>query len=115
MGTGWSDVTSVFISGSGGGVMKVSFERSGGFTGISRHVSIETDSSSRDVNEKLRQLIESSRFFDMPDRIGTSGHPDGFQYDIFIEDEKRAHRVIMNETSIPGELKPLVKYLLEKI
>jgi len=51
----------------------------------------------------------------MPDRIGTSGHPDGFQYDIFIEDEKRAHRVIMNETSIPGELKPLVKYLLEKI
>jgi hypothetical protein len=110
MGTGWSDLTST-----GGVVMKVLFERSGGFTGIPRYVSIDSNSSSPDVNEKLRQLIESSRFFDMPGRIGTSGHPDGFQFDIFIEDEKKAHRVILHETSIPEELKPLVKYLLEKI
>jgi hypothetical protein len=95
--------------------MKVVFERSGGFTGISRKVSIDSNSSSPDVNVKLRQLVESSRFFDMPGRIGTSGRPDGFQYDIFVEDEKKAHRVILHEASIPDELKPLVKYLLEKV
>ena len=95
--------------------MKVFFERSGGFMGVPRQVSIDSDSNSPDTKEKLTRLIESSRFFDMPPRIDATGHPDSFQYKIIVEEGERKHSVTLDEASMPNELKPLVKYLMGKM
>ena len=95
--------------------MKVFFERSGGFIGVPRRLSIDSDSDTPDTIEKLAHLVESSRFFDLPARFEETLHPDSFQYKIIIEDDDRRHSVTLDETSMPEEIKPLVKYLLGKM
>lgn len=93
----------------------ISFERSGGFTGIVNSTAINGDTISIEEKNKLRELIEDAGFFALKsEELEASHAADGFTYYITIEigDEKNSLHV--NDPAIPDSLRPLISYLSKK-
>jgi hypothetical protein len=95
--------------------MNVTFERSGGFAGLITTKTIETDKLPSADAQTLQRLIQSADFFKLPSTIDGSGQPDRFQYQITVEDNNRHHSVEVGETSVPGTLRPLIDWLMDKV
>ena len=95
--------------------MRISFERSGGFAGITMKTAVEEKDLTPDEAQKLRQLVEEADFFNSPGKIASrSPQPDRFQYELRLEEKGRQHTVTMSEEAMPAKLKPLVNWLMEK-
>jgi hypothetical protein len=96
--------------------MYISFERSGGVTGIPITITIDTDDtdslSSNEVSQ-LCQLVENSGFFELPTATAESAQPDRFQYKVIVREGDRQHTVIRREATVPTTLKPLLNWLVE--
>jgi hypothetical protein len=92
--------------------MKVTFETTGGFAGLTITKTIDSDKLSAEQATSLRQQIEASNFFSLPATIVYSGPArDLFQYKLIIEVEGKEHTVVVDELAAPPELKPLIKLL----
>jgi hypothetical protein len=91
------------------------FERSGGFTGISTSVEIDSKLLSYDESEELKQLIDQSDFFELikNDTIQVS-MPDQFQYTITIKDDRAKRTVEFSDITMPDTMRPLINYLSQK-
>ena len=91
------------------------FERSGGFTGISSSVEIDSKLLSLDESEKLKQLIDQSDFFEWSksDTIPVD-MPDQFQYTITIEHEGEKRTLEFSDITMPDTMRPLINYLSQK-
>lgn len=95
--------------------MRISFERTGGFAGISRKKTVDTASIPANEADQLPSLVEAADFFNLPEKITASTtQPDRFQYKLTIEDEKREHTVTVSETALPGTLRPLIEWLQKR-
>lgn len=95
--------------------MRISFERSGGFAGISMRTAVDEKDLAPGEAQKLRQLVEEADFFNSPGKImSRSPQPDRFQYELRLEEKGRQHTVTMSEEAVPAKLKPLVNWLMEK-
>jgi len=74
--------------------------------------SASSDSLSARDQKQLAELVEGSRFFDLPEVIGSqSPGVDRFQYTISVENDEGTHIVQVGEDSVPVELRPLVNWL----
>lgn len=93
--------------------MYISFERSGGFTGIPIVVTIDSSTLSPDQVVKLRQLVQAANFFNLPEMIPAAPQPDRFQYTITIRQNTQNHTVIMAEQAVPDPCRPLLNWLME--
>ena len=93
----------------------ISFERSGGFTGISTSVEIDSQLLSYDESEELKKLIDQSDFFKWSknDTIQVS-MPDQFQYTITIEQQGEKRTVVFSDITMPDNMRPLINYLSQK-
>ena len=95
--------------------MRISFERSGGFAGITMKTAIDEEDLAPGEAQKLRQLVEEADFFNSPGKImARSPQPDRFQYELRLEEKGRQHAVTVSEEARPAKLKPLVQWLMEK-
>ncbi len=95
--------------------MRISFERSGGFAGITMKTAVDEKDLAPDEAQKLRKLVEEADFFNSPGKITSrSPQPDRFQYELKLEENDRQHTVTMSEEAMPARLKPLVNWLMEK-
>jgi hypothetical protein len=97
-------------------LMRVVFERSGGFAGRKIHGSL--DSSMRPISEarRLTRLIERSRFFELPSILEpTEPGADRFDYRVTVESEEGRHTVEASEAAVPGSLRPLLDLLTRSI
>ena len=95
--------------------MRISFERSGGFAGITMKTAVDEKDLAPDEAQKLRQLVEEAGFFNLSKKIiPRTPQPDRFQYELRLEEKGRQHTVTMGEEAMPAKLKPLVKWLMEK-
>ena len=95
--------------------MRISFERSGGFAGITMKTAVDEKDLAPDEAQKLRQLVEEADFFNSPGKIvSPSPQPDRFQYELRLEEKGRQHAVTVSEEVMPAKLKPLVNWLVEK-
>lgn len=93
----------------------VSFERSGGFAGISSFVTIDADTMNIDEKLKLQELIENSEFFQMDiDDSSNSGARDQFIYKLSIEIGNQKKSLTLTEPDITDKLRPLINYLSQK-
>lgn len=92
--------------------MKISFERTGGFTGIPVTINVDLDSLPADEASTLRKLVADSDFFELTEsRLGKQV-PDGFQYAITVEGDGHQSRTIQaTDTTMPSKLRPLVNEL----
>ncbi|NJM71385.1 MAG: hypothetical protein HC862_14800 [Scytonema sp. RU_4_4] len=95
--------------------MRISFERTGGFAGISRKKTIDTANIAANEADQLPQLVEAADFFNLPEKITASTtQPDRFQYKLTVENEGREHTVTISEAAIPGTLRPLIEWLQKR-
>ncbi|MDJ0619225.1 MAG: hypothetical protein QNJ63_21205 [Calothrix sp. MO_192.B10] len=92
--------------------MRISWERTGGFAGISKHKSLDTDSLTAEENQQLLTLVEAVDFFNLPPHITTENiYPDRFEYILTVEDKGKQHSVIIAETALTGNLRTLIELL----
>ena len=91
------------------------YERSGGFTGISSSVEIDSKLLSPDESEELKQLIDQSDFFNWSknDTIPVE-MPDQFQYTITIEHQGEKRTLEFSDITMPDNMRPLIYYLSQK-
>jgi hypothetical protein len=92
--------------------MQVSFERSGGFTGVLITLSLDTATLSPDQVTQLQRLVDEADFFHLPAAI-PAAQPDRFQYRITIQEGDREHTVTVGEPGVPNTLRPLLEWLME--
>lgn len=92
--------------------MRISWERTGGFAGISKHKSLDTAFLTTEENQQLLTLLEAVDFFNLPTHITTESiYPDTFEYMLTVEDEGKQHSVIIAETALTGNLRALIEWL----
>jgi hypothetical protein len=92
--------------------MRITFERTGGFAGVSVKTTIDTaDLPSREATN-LCQLVSSSDFFHLPQTMTPSQPaPDRFLYKVIVEDSDREHTILVSEELISSSLRPLIERL----
>lgn len=92
--------------------MKISFERTGGFTGIPMAMTIDVDSLPGPDAANLKKLVADADFFNLAENRANKPVPDGFQYAITVDEGDGKQRTIqVSDTSMPDQLRPLVNEL----
>jgi hypothetical protein len=98
--------------------MKIYFERSGGFAGISTATTVDYNSLSFDERDVIKNMVDSANFFDLPQETPLPKRgADYFKYKITVEmdDNKKSHTIKTNDITMPPSLRPLVNYLQNKL
>jgi hypothetical protein len=92
--------------------MRILFERSGGFAGMKLKASLDVESLPPQQLRRLRQLLDQSRFFELPLRLDSpDSRPDRFQYRVTVENNNCIRTVQASEDALPPEMFPLVEWL----
>lgn len=92
--------------------MRVFLERTGGFTGISKKINVDTTKLPQPEAEKLCQLVAAANLFQLPQQIISSHRQsDRFQYQMTVEDNGQQHTVIVSEAGLSNSLKTLIEWL----
>jgi hypothetical protein len=99
--------------------MKIFFERSGGLAGISNRTMVDTHSLPSDEARKIQGMIDSAKEFFDSNTSSSSLPPkraaDYYKYKVRVETEEgKENSIETNDITMPSELKPLIKYLMEK-
>ena len=94
--------------------MRVRFERSGGFAGITLGSDFDSNQLPAEQTAELTRLVAEARFFELPALIESAkSGADLFQYSISVEDGAQKHRVEFAQGGAPDHLRPLVQWLSE--
>jgi hypothetical protein len=97
-----------------GDSMHIHFERTGGFAGMRKVVSLDTESLLPEEGKTLQEMINAAGFFDLPAKFSAPKKgADYFQYSITVELEGKKHSVQVAETAVPDNLRPLIQYLIK--
>jgi hypothetical protein len=92
--------------------MQIEFLRTGGFAGLRLAGSFDTAKLRPDQSTILDKLITDSGFFDLPEKIKpTSPGSDQFVYRVVISSSGQTHTISVDESVVPGPLRPLLDYL----
>ncbi|AUT03242.1 hypothetical protein CLI64_24075 [Nostoc sp. CENA543] len=92
--------------------MQVYLERTGGFTGISKTICVDTNKLPNPTAEELSKLVASADFFRLPEQIiPEHAQCDRFQYRLTVENHGQQHTVIVSETALTNTLRTLIEYL----
>jgi hypothetical protein len=95
--------------------MKISFERTGGFTGMRMTAVLDTELMSKEDGNNLEKMVSSSSFFDLPEVLPAHEKgADNFQYRLTLESEKQKHTVEMSGVSVPDKLRPLIDLMMKE-
>jgi len=96
-----------------GEVMKIRFERSGGFAGMTTSIDVDVDSLPDADRQTLVTLVSDAGFFALPAKTVDSSSPgaDRFNYRITIESDGRTHTVETTDGAAPPSLVPLLDWL----
>ena len=83
------------------------------FAGIHTSAIIDTDLTSSEVAQRLRNLVMNSNFFDLPSESSRlrPGSADYIGYKITVESEGQSHTVRTNDISMPPKLSALIRFL----
>lgn len=94
--------------------MKINFERSGGFTGITNSCIINSNQLSLDEQKYLQELLGDIRKIKTKNLLTTSGGKDCFQYKIHVEDGEKL-TILTDELTMEPKLRDLIDFLETKI
>ena len=90
---------------------RVSFQRSGGFGGITLSKEVDTSELDDDEAAELEQLLDRVDFTADPAPRPRGGGADRFQYDLTVERGGERHQLTCGEAQLTPELKELVDRL----
>lgn len=91
----------------------INFQRTGGFSGASRGVEIDSRKLPSEEAEALKLLIDASGFFETFTSFNTLlNMPDQFRYKITIEGKGKSRTLELSDASLPNHFRPLINYLM---
>ena len=94
--------------------MRIQFKRSGGFVPTALTLDLDADSLPPAEAKELADLVEASRFFDLPRSVAPPARgADRFLYELTVESAGRRHTVRAGDASVPEGLQPLLRRLTE--
>lgn len=93
--------------------MKISLETSGGFAGLHRSISIDTESLSYDEKERLLELVKSANLFNARSAKPKRG-ADYIIYKIKVEEEGKSNTIEVTDISMSKALRELVDFLKKR-
>ena len=102
--------TLIFLAQADITTMQITFERSGGFTGISISSVIDTDQLDASVARELMELVDESGFFELNEEDLAPG-ADQFQYTLKIDSEERSSTIRVGDEHSSPELARLLRRL----
>lgn len=91
----------------------INFERSGGFTGGSTRIELNSEELDPGQAETLKELLDRSGFFEafvLENKF--LNMPDQFSYQITIEHMGKKRSLELTDGSIPELFRPLINYLV---
>ena len=92
--------------------MLIRFERSGGFAGMRKAVTLDTESLPLEEAGKLHELVNTADFFNLPAKFPPPKRgADYFQYRLTVEIEGKKHTVEVSEPAVPEMLRPLFQLI----
>lgn len=93
--------------------MKIHFERSGGFAGMTTNLDIDADSLPDADRQALAALVSDAGFFALPPTVVDSSATgaDRFNYRITIDADGRTHTVATTDGAAPPSLVQLLAWL----
>jgi hypothetical protein len=92
--------------------MRIQFERTGGFAGMTVKGDIDTASLPPEEAQSLRELVEAADVYNLPAKPSSSTPgADRFQYTLTIEDEGRRHTAELGEGAASDALRALLRRL----
>ncbi len=94
--------------------MKIHFERSGGFAGITNKSEINDGDLSLKEQKKLEELLKNIKYTKFEESNQNKKEADCFQYHIIIEDDNQKYVIDANENQMDSELGILVDFLENK-
>jgi hypothetical protein len=93
-------------------IEKIKFERTGGFAGIRLAAEIEVNELPEDQKKEILELLDELDFEELPAKLGGKMPvPDEFVYSIVVESDEREYKVLAGESTLPGEMQPLIEIL----
>ncbi|NJC97456.1 MAG: hypothetical protein FIB03_14160 [Anaerolineae bacterium] len=93
-------------------IKQIKFERTGGFAGIRLAAEIEMNDLQEDQKREILDLLDETDFNELPEKLsGKMPVPDEFVYSISVISDEREHSVIAGESSLPGNMQPLIEIL----
>ncbi|HEY9613052.1 protealysin inhibitor emfourin [Allocoleopsis sp.] len=93
--------------------MRMTFERTGGFAGMTITKVVDTTTLPAEDSNQLRRLVDAADFFHLPATIITkSRQPDRFQYHLTIQEDNQQHTVVVSEQAVPSSLRLLIEWLM---
>ena len=97
-------------------INKIKFERTGGFAGIRLKADVEMEELPDDLKYEIIDLLDEADFDDLAKKMTdeTATMPDEFTYSIEVEARKGEYKISASESSLPGDLQPLIE-ILERI
>ncbi len=99
--------------------MRIEFKMEGGFAhfpGLSKPVVIDTDQLSQEESAELEQLVQKTRFFDLPGKVNVprKGAADYYQYTITIQMGNQSHTIKLVDPVEDTNLNELILFLKKK-
>lgn len=100
-----------------GEVMKIHFERSGGFAGMTVNLDIDAHALPATERDALMTHLSNAEFFALPAAIvdPSPTGADRYNYRITIESDDRTHTVECTDGSAPASLTPLLDWLNDSV
>lgn len=93
-------------------IEKIKFERTGGFAGIRLAAEIEMDDLPEEQREEILELIDDIDLDEVLGKLGSKpSMPDEFTYNLIITTEHIEHTIMIGDSNLPDEAKPLIKIL----
>lgn len=93
--------------------MKIKLERSGGFAAITTTYSVDDKSVTPAEGRQLEELLEKTRFFDMPSKSpSTRRGADYYTYRITVEKERGKHTVTATDITMPEGLRHIIEFIM---
>ena len=94
--------------------MRIRFEQTGGIMGRKISLDLDTSELPADEAETLRQVLDDTNFFALPENLVTQLVPDELQYLITVETDDVVHSVRASNTTATSALRALIQTLSQQ-
>lgn len=94
--------------------MKIYFERTGGFAGLRKSISLDTDKMTPSESEKLHNMCNSANFSNPQKSESKNGTADFFHYKITVESKDGKRTIETSDLSMTPEFENLINFLSDK-
>ena len=94
--------------------MRIRFEQTGGIMGRKISLDLDTSDLPADEAETLRQVLDETNFFALPEDLVAHPMPDELQYLITVETDDVIHSVRASDTTATHALRALIQTLSQQ-